>query len=255
MKIAFFDIDGTLIDFGAPGVSEKVTKALNQLHDNGVKLFLATGRPPYLLPKFENIPFDGAICFNGSYVYNRDEVIYSSPMSEKDVETIVANAEKMNTPVIIAAEKRMGANAYSDALNEYMDISHNTCNVVDYFEELKHENVYQLMAGIHAEDDANILAGTQAAATTRWWSEACDIIPANISKAQGIQKVLDYYHISKEDAMAFGDGGNDLEMIEFVGLGIALGNALKHVQECADYVTDTCANDGIYTALKHFSFI
>ena len=55
--------------------------------------------------------------------------------------------------------------------------------------------------------------------------------------------------------MAFGDGGNDKTMLEYVGLGIAMGNAVEDVKEIADYITDSVSEDGIYTALVHYGFI
>ncbi len=255
MKIAFFDIDGTLIEFGTPGVSEKVVQALNTLHENGVKLFLATGRPPYLLPKFENIPFDGALCFNGSYCFNNDEVIYSSPLSHDDIDQIIENAKAINEPIMIAAEKRKGANFFSPVIEEYMYISYNHCNVVEDYDVLRKENIFQLMAATKPSQDEYILKNTKHATITRWWDQACDIIPDTCSKAAGIEKILDYYGFEKSDAIAFGDGGNDLEMLEYVGLGIAMGNAKDYVKEKADYITDTCLEDGVYTALKHFQLI
>ena len=55
--------------------------------------------------------------------------------------------------------------------------------------------------------------------------------------------------------MAFGDGGNDVEMIEYAGIGVAMGNALPDVRKHADYVTSTVDEDGIVAALRHFRIL
>lgn len=55
--------------------------------------------------------------------------------------------------------------------------------------------------------------------------------------------------------MAFGDGGNDTDMLEFVGTGIAMGNAADAAKAAADYITDDVEHDGIFNALKHFGVI
>ena len=75
------------------------------------------------------------------------------------------------------------------------------------------------------------------------------------NKAIGIQKLLEYLNISKDEVIAFGDGHNDAEMLEYVGLGIAMGNALDKVKKASNYITTRIDDDGIYNALKHFNII
>ena len=67
--------------------------------------------------------------------------------------------------------------------------------------------------------------------------------------------VLDYFNINKEEAMAFGDGGNDISMLKYVGTGVAMGNAKDNVKAIADYITDSVQEDGIVSALKHFEIL
>ena len=89
----------------------------------------------------------------------------------------------------------------------------------------------------------------------RWWERAVDVIPASSGKAAAIKEVLKYYGFSAEECMAFGDGGNDIDMIKFAGIGVAMGNSDEEVKMAADHVTDTCDNDGIYKAFKYFKMI
>ena len=78
--IAFFDIDGTMLDFGAPDISPAVEKALKTLQEQGYKLFIATGRAPYNIPQLGSLVFDGTVCFNGSYCFDKDGVIFAIEM-------------------------------------------------------------------------------------------------------------------------------------------------------------------------------
>ena len=71
----------------------------------------------------------------------------------------------------------------------------------------------------------------------------------------GIKDILSYYDIKQEETMAFGDGENDIDMLRFVQIGVAMQNAENCVKEAADYITDTSENDGIYKALKHFNIL
>ena len=75
IKAAFFDIDGTLLPFHAKALRESTVQALAALRENGVKTFIATGRPPVHLPylhALDGIPFDGYVTMNGQYCYLAD---------------------------------------------------------------------------------------------------------------------------------------------------------------------------------------
>lgn len=76
-----------------------------------------------------------------------------------------------------------------------------------------------------------------------------------VSKSIAIKKVLDYFNISKSEAIALGDGGNDIDMLEYVGLGIAMGNGEERLKQKADYVTKKASEGGISYALNFFGII
>lgn len=90
---------------------------------------------------------------------------------------------------------------------------------------------------------------------TAWWTRAADITPANGNKGVGVRKILDYYHLDKENAIAFGDGTNDIEMLEAVGTGVAMGNATDDVKTVADAICGHVAEDGIYHYCKEQGLI
>lgn len=255
MKIAFFDIDGTLLNFKESDLHPCIRDALIRLQNNGTKIFAATGRPPYAVPKFPGVSFDGMLCFNGGYCCDAAGVISSEPMLHTDVMTIRENAEKLHMPILIASAKRMGTNFLQKNLDDYMRISHNTCNVISDFDDLMQEDIFQIMIGSSEEHDSLLLKNTQASVITRWWPRAVDVIPASCGKDKGMAVVLSHYGYAKEDAIAFGDGGNDLSLIRYAGIGVAMGNAEQEVKDAADYVTDSCADDGVLTALQHFGLI
>ena len=92
-------------------------------------------------------------------------------------------------------------------------------------------------------------------AATRWSPYFSDITPRGGSKRVGIEKMLAHFGIPASDTMAFGDGGNDIEMLRFAGVGVAMGNAGEEVRLAADYVTDDVDHDGIQNALRRFGVI
>ena len=75
-----------------------------------------------------------------------------------------------------------------------------------------------------------------------------------VAESCRVEKVLEYYHLSKEEAMAFGDGNNDLEMLKTVGLAVAMENASKELKEAADVICGHVSEDGIYTYCKENNY-
>ena len=255
IRAAFFDIDGTLLDFGHPQLRPAVRKALLGLKEKGIRLFLATGRPPYILPSFEGVDFDGALCFNGGYCFDKDGPIYSHPLDVGDVQIVIANAKAMGLPAMLAAQDKMGSNFYQQELEDFMMVSHNHCSILEDYDQVKYGPVYQMMLGIPVSMEEAILKGTRSSVITRWWDKACDVIPMGCGKAHAIGKVMEHYGLTRHQAIAFGDGGNDRDMIEYAGIGVAMGNAKDEVKACADYVTDSVSDDGVYTALLRLGIL
>lgn len=77
-----------------------------------------------------------------------------------------------------------------------------------------------------------------------------EIILSDINKAKGIEVVMQALGVEREDTIGFGDGANDVEMLNFVGVGVAMGNSQQVAKEAADMVTDDLADDGIYKAMS-----
>ena len=254
-EIIFFDIDGTILPIGEKFVHSAVVKTLQDLHDKGVRLFIATGRAPYELPDLTGIPFDGMMCFNGSYCCDDNGVIFSEPMETDDIRMVIRNAGSLGLPVTLATAERMGSNFYQQNLADYIAISCKEYHIPDDFEQFLKEPVYQLMVGATADLDEHLVRNVPNAKIARWWDRATDIIPARCGKAVGAEKILEYYGLTAEDAMAFGDGGNDAELLSYVGIGIAMGNAEDDVKDAADYVTDSCEEDGVVSALAYYGLI
>ena len=246
VKIIFFDIDGTLIDMTKKAISDKTVDTLLRLKENGVKICIATGRAPGSVPKFDGVDFDAFLTFNGSYCFNSSDVILSTPIPKVDVERMIENATKINRPVSIAGKDRVVANGTDKDLSDYFGFAKQEVPVSDDFDEVLKGEIYQMMMGGRKDEYDDILKDVENARITAWWDRAVDIIPVNGGKGKGIEAILEYYGIDKSESMAFGDGGNDIEMLQTVGTGVAMGNALDNVKAIADEICGTSAEDGIY---------
>lgn len=246
IKIVFFDIDGTLIDIGAKGMSPKTKKTLLALKERGIKICVATGRAPLSLPDFDGVEFDAYLTFNGAYCYDRQGEIFSNPIEEKDVVKVIDNCTRMGRPVSLATRTRLVSNGRDDDLSDYYTNACLELTVAEDFEEAVHEQVYQIMMGCRREDHEAIIAGADGVRITAWWHRAADVIPADGGKGTAVAKVLEHYGLTRAEAMAFGDGNNDIEMLETVGAGVAMGNGSDRLKEIADDVCGRVDEDGIF---------
>lgn len=246
IKIAFFDVDGTLLGYGKKNPSKKTVHALNNLQKKGIMLCLATGRSNSALPKFEDIDFDLVMTFNGSLVSNKDQVIFSNPMDKDDTKQIIQNLKVMNRALAISNPEKVLCNGTDPDLEEYFSFARQKVIVSEEFDSLAQNDIYQMMCSSVKEEYEKILENTKNTKITAWWDRAVDIIPANGGKGVAIEAVFDHYGFKKDESIAFGDGHNDIEMLEAVGCGIAMDNAKKEVKERADYICRSVNDDGIY---------
>lgn len=255
VKIIFFDIDGTLIDMQKKQISEKTLETLHRLRKNGIRICLATGRSPVSLPSFEGVEFDAYLTFNGSLCRAGTQTVFSNPIPAGDVQKLIRNAAALGRPVSVATRDRLAANGTDPDLAEYYSFAHLALTVAEDFEEVSRQEVYQVMLGCRECDHCAVLRGVAGAKIAAWWDRAVDVIPANGGKGAGIQKILEHFHLTRSEALAFGDGNNDIEMLRAVGTGVAMENASPRLKAIADDICGHVAEDGIYRYCLQHSLI
>ena len=117
------------------------------------------------------------------------------------------------------------------------------------------ERVYKIVLFLSPEEMKEAMRHVPSGRCTQWFSRGFDIIAGSGGKAVAVQKVLSNLGLTTAEAMAFGDGDNDMEMLRLVGTGVAMGNAPDKVKAAADYVTGHVDEDGLAEALRHFGLI
>lgn len=252
MRIAFFDIDGTMIDINTKKPTDTMLATLHQLQENGVAIVVATGRAASIVPPFPGISFNSYLTFNGSYCFMSDgTVIFSHPIPTHAVRRVIANATALGRPVSISTAQQVVANGVDADLADFFAIGKVDVPVVDDLDSIvASEPVYQLQVGGNDEEYAALVEGAPEAKVVAWWDRAADVIPSDGSKGRGVLEILAAYGLSPDQAIAFGDGRNDIEMLQTVGWGVAMGNAKQVVKDAADDVCGSVADDGIYHYLR-----
>ena len=260
VKAVFFDIDGTLISFKTHVMPESTRRALDELKEKGIKVFVATGRSELGFKRAKeilNYDFDGYIYSNGQYVVVDGEVIRDMPIDSSDLNTVIENIKKHNIATSVSMRDKSFMTAVDDRVNSLFEYLGGTVAKVNIepVENILTAPVYQFGAYVFEDENDLFLAGTKNLRPLRWIKWFADIIPIEGGKGHGIEAIADHMGINIDETMAFGDGENDLEMIEKVKYGIAMGNAIESLKEASDYVTEDADNDGIYKALKHFKVL
>lgn len=246
IKIAFFDVDGTLLPLGVKEPSDKTIYTLKELQKNGVILCMATGRGVLARPKLKGIHFDVYITFNGSYCFTDEKMIHSCPIPKSDVFQILENTRKMGRAIVISNDKFIVANGMDEDLKTYFSFGGESIVIDEKFADKCTGDIYQIMLSCESSEYEQILRGTKGTSVTAWWDKAADLIPYESGKGRAVKSVLDYYCFLKQEAIAFGDGRNDIEMLGAVGTGIAMGNAGDEVKAIADVTCKNVEDDGIY---------
>ena len=161
----------------------------------------------------------------------------------------------MGRPLAVATKKRIVTNGCDAARKEYFEVASLDATPSEEFENAIKEEVYQFMMGCERSEWDKVLEGTENASIAAWWDCAVDIIPKGSGKGNAIKKVLEHFNFSEDEALAFGDGGNDMDMLQVVGTGVAMGNASDNVKAIADEVCGSVEEDGIFHYLKEKKLI
>ena len=262
IKAAFFDIDGTLLNYKTGHLIPQTTKdALAELHRRGIKVVICTGRPTAQLPSCitDGFPgledaFDAYVTMTGSICYDKDGVYADVPIDHAIAERFVSHVNEGLFDALLLNREGAFSNRHSDLVCQLEELVNFHYPERDFNEELK-KPVYQFCAFLPPEREHIVKELMSDCIVTRWCDIFCDVVPATSSKPKGIQHTLEHMGLKREETIAFGDGGNDATMLEFCEIGVAMGNGTEDAKAAADYVTTDVDKEGIPNALRHFGLI
>ena len=255
IKVVFFDVDGTLFSPARKEVPVSARRAIKALRGNGIYAVIATGRHIIEFSKLpvDEIQFDGYLTLNGNLALDEHKKVYAgTPIKREEMEVLskIFSAKRIPFALIGQDEK------YINYINEtVIKTQTETSESIPDVGTWKGEDVYQIQAFVPEHEKKLLDSILDECSITSWNDTGIDIIPKGGGKPSGIKLFMDEHGIRQEEAMAFGDGENDKEMLKFAGIGVAMGNADDSVKAVADYVTDSVDDNGIENALKHFGLI
>ncbi|MBM7586661.1 Cof subfamily protein (haloacid dehalogenase superfamily) [Bacillus pakistanensis] len=254
-KIVFFDIDGTLLDDDKK-LPQATKEAIQTLQANGTYVAIATGRAPFMYEELrKELGIDSYVSFNGQYVVFENKVIYKNPLNNVVLKELLNDSERRDHPVVFLNQNTMKSTVkHHPFIKESMEslkFPHPDYQP-DFYSD---KEIYQSLLFCRQEEEDYYRENYRDFSFIRWHEYSMDILPRGGSKAEGIKKMIAELGFKLEDVYAFGDGLNDIEMIEAVGTGVAMGNAVEEVKKHASLVTKHVDDNGIYFGLKKLKLI
>ena len=266
-KVVALDIDGTLLRWaeGSGAAQEQVAPAVRdavrRAYDGGAHIVLASGRSPHGMTKVADmigIPDEGAerlwiVASNGAVIlrYPPVDVVHEETFDAREA---VAKILERRPSVLVAVEER----GVGYRINDHFPPGELTGDmVVTPIEELVAQPVSRVIIRdpeATAEEFVELgrSLGLHGISYVVGWTAWLDLTPVGVSKASGLSYVCDQLGVEPADVLAIGDGRNDMEMLEWAGRGVAMGQAVPEVQEIADDVTDPVDADGAATELDRW---
>jgi len=260
------DVDGTLLD-NDEKVTDRTRAAVRTAVDSGVQFVLATGRPPrWVQPVVDALGFAPmAVCANGAVVYDpaTDRIVSARELSADALGELAEIATRVIPGAGLAVE-RVGRSAHDAATPQFVSspgYEHawlNPDNTEVSVEDLLSAPAVKLLIRKGGARSSEMVAalvehvGLQGDITYSTNNGLVEVVPLGISKATGIEELARPLGITAAEVVAFGDMPNDVSMLSWAGLGIAMGNAHPAAVAAADEVTATNADDGVALVLERW---
>ena len=265
-KLIAVDMDGTLLKKDKT-ISKVTQKAIQHAKNKGVRIVLASGRPIEGLQRYlEELNLisekDYVLSFNGSIVQNTatKEVIKKNILSGEDLHYLYELSQQLG--VNIHAFSNLGC--ITPKMSQYSELEGQINDIpvleVDYNSVSNEEDIIKVMM----IDEPKVLAKAiknlpdavyEKYTVVRSAPYFLEFINKNAGKAEGVKALAEHLGIDQKEIICIGDAGNDLDMIQFAGLGVAMGNAFEEVKEAADYITRDNDEDGVAHVIEKFVLV
>ncbi len=251
-KIIFFDIDRTLYDPDIKGIPESTKEVLKQLHDReDIEIAIATGRAFYMLHIIDEIMdyINIFILINGQIIIKDGETIFRNPIQKEKVLRVVDSFNKNHLKYGFLGEFDETLNIVDEKGKAAFELVNMKLPRIDphFYQD---NDIFQMWAFCDIECRDKYKKEFHDLEVVSWLGGGFDVLSKGMSKKEGIKRILEVEGIPLKNAYAFGDGDNDIDMLDYIPNSVAMGNASETAKTHAKYVTTDIKNDGVLNGLK-----
>lgn len=268
-KLICIDMDGTLLN-DEKTINEENLVAIKKAHDKGVRIAVCTGRLFTSAKYFGDVIGVKApiIASNGAYIREKDEerIIYKLELGVKNsikIQDIVGKYKLRvyyNTADSVIAANGFPKNYAYAKMNEKLkeDFKIGLIDSKDIYKTIEEKGSEILKCICISEDGLDTYKAKKELLDLNEFEvvssgeDNIEIMHKGNSKGRAVKELAEIFGISREEVMCIGDNENDLSMIEYAGIGVAMGNGSELVKKAADYITDTNNNSGVAKAIEKF---
>lgn len=265
VKLVVTDEDGTFLDLGGEDFSRDRFRAVfERMSAAGCRFAVATSNQSFQVAGIfgELAPSISIIASNGAYVEPQGKEAQVSVMSPDAVaDVLAAHAAHPEIPLcaVCAGGAFVERGADADFVAEMAMYSHNMRHVDSLAEQAPTTDVLMYWSRVDEGDLARSVELFDAATGPAvnvvdsgfgGGFGYFDVVQPGVSKATGIRVLMDAFGIDASEVMAFGDAGNDADMLRLAGVGVAMGNASDELKSIADLVCDPCEEQGVLKVLE-----
>ncbi len=257
-KIVFSDIDGTLLN-SEHKVSKRTKEKINSLVQKGIDFILVSARMPSGVENIQNqlsikCPI---ICYSGGLILDEDKNILQSTAMRKnqavEIKEYINNNYKGVSVSIYSFDDWIVDDCDDPWVRGESNIVEICPHKMDFKLALDNQSVHKIMC----MGDADLIDKVEKDLSKKYTDfniskskpTYLEILPKLTLKSNAIKTICEAKNISRDETIAFGDSFNDIDMLQYVGKGIAMGNADNEVKNSADCIADTNDNEGLYKKL------
>lgn len=267
IKLVASDLDGTLLNKNKE-ITPRLFAALKKLDELGIYFVPSTGRPFGTVPQaIKELPFlKYVITSNGATIYDAVEQknIIENYLTPDAVDAVIEIARELPviTEYFIEGKAYIAKKVYDDLSPFNLTESHVTyiknsrTPVEDFWNEMKRnntvlENINLVFADMELRKETwNRLKALGLASVTAATTKNIEITSLYATKAKALEKLCEVLGFTRENVLAMGDGDNDMPMIQFAGIGVAMENGEEHIKQAADIIADDCNDFGAAKILE-----
>ena len=267
IKLVASDLDGTLLNKNKE-ITPRLFQAMEKLNELSVLFVPTTGRPFGTVPQaIKELPFlKYVITSNGAAIYDavEEKNIIENYLPPEAVNAVMEIARDLPviTEYFIEGKAYIAKNVYDDLTPFCLTESHvayiknSRTPVEDFWDEMKQnaavlENINLVFADMALRKETwDRLKGLGLASVTAATTKNIEITSLSATKAKALKKLCEVLGLTRENVLAMGDGDNDMPMIRFAGIGVAMANGEEHIKQAADIIADDCDDFGAAKILE-----
>ncbi|MFV0559466.1 MAG: Cof-type HAD-IIB family hydrolase [Enterococcus sp.] len=251
--ITFFDLDGTLLD-GTSQITPEIAQAMNDLKKNKVLPVIATGRTEAEIQHvFTDSGITSSVTMNGSFIRVDGQEVYSNTISTSECQRMLDLVNEQGHQLAYYNNQRIWCTGHDQTLVNAYNFIHSKAPEIDPL-GFNHEPVNMLLV-LSEDGDHRYHEQFPEMTFYRNGPYSIDTVNKGISKGTGVARLKERLGLENVPTFGFGDGPNDLALLQACDNKIAMGNAYDGLKEVADFITKKNTDHGIVHALKHFDLI